>query len=380
MPAWSLARRTFVLVDGENLDATLGGSVLLPAARSPRSGRGGSGSLTYAEELWDQPVTGLFFLNASTAHLPDSFVQALLAIGLPADPAARARPTEKVVDIGIQRTLDALAGHDADVLLCSHDADFLPHVERLLGGDRQVGADRLPRVHQRPASSRPASRGPRPRVRREGVQRDAAARADHLARRVRPGGVPALRNCHPGRHALRRPPRLGRRHPAGRAAEAVAEPRRTPLGQARGPQPDRLDQGPRRAGDDRAGREGRHAPPRLHDPRADQRQHRHLAGDGGQAQGLPAGLRDAGEHLGGAPPAAADVGRRDRLLARGRRLQRGGPGRQGDRRRAPRLGDALPVRQPRQRPRPLRGHRPRDPRRPARRSPTSSAASAPPAR
>ena len=77
------------------------------------------------------------------------------------------------------------------------------------------------------------------------------------------------------------------------------------------------------------------------------RQHRHLAGHGGQAQGLPAGLRDAGEHLRGAPPAAADVGRRDRLLAGGRRLQRGGPGRQGHRRRAPRLGDALPVRQPR---------------------------------
>ena len=31
------------------------------------------------------------------------------------------------------------------------------------------------------------------------------------------------------------------------------------------------------------------------------RQHRHLAGDGGQAQGLPAGLRDAGEHLARAP-------------------------------------------------------------------------------
>ena len=56
--------------------------------------------------------------------------------------------------------------------------------------------------------------------------------------------------------------------------------------------------------------------PGLHDPRADQRQHRHLAGDGRQAQGLPPGLRDAGEHLRGAPPAAAHVGRRDRLLAR----------------------------------------------------------------
>ena len=85
-----------------------------------------------------------------------------------------------------------------------------------------------------------------------------------------------------------------------------------------------------------------------------------------QAQGLPAGLRDAREHLRGAPPAAADVGRRDRLLAGRRRLQRGGPGRQADRRRAPRLGDALPVRQRGQRARARGGHRPRAPRRPAR--------------
>ena len=135
------------------------------------------------------------------------------------------------------------------------------------------------------------------------------------------------------RDPLRQPPRLRRRHPARRAAEALAVARRTPLGQARGPQPDRLDQGPPGAADDRAGREGRHAAPGLHDPRAHERQHRHLAGDGRQAQGLPAGLRDAGEHLRGAPPAAADVGRRDRLLARGGRLQRG---RAVARRRSPR--------------------------------------------
>ena len=36
------------------------------------------------------------------------------------------------------RTLDALAGHEADVLLCSHDGDFLPQVEALLKADRKV--------------------------------------------------------------------------------------------------------------------------------------------------------------------------------------------------------------------------------------------------
>ena len=63
-----------------------------------------------------------------------------------------------------------------------------------------------------------------------------------------------------------------------------------------------------------------------------------------------------------------------------RRLQRGRPRCQGDGRRASRLGDALPVRQPRQRSRPLRGHRPRDPRRPPDRHPLRRAGSARPAR
>ncbi len=129
-------RRTFVLVDGENLDATLGGSVLArrpePEER-PRWER----LLSYAEDLWGQSATGLFFLNA-TAHLPNSFVSALLAIGFRPVPLS-GRTTEKVVDLGIQRTLDALVGHDdADVLLCSHDGDFLEHIERLTG-DRRVG-------------------------------------------------------------------------------------------------------------------------------------------------------------------------------------------------------------------------------------------------
>src|SRR5690606_31798341 len=47
---------------------------------------------------------------------------------------------EKVVDLGIQRTLEAIAGRDGDVLLASHDGDFLPQVERLLADDgRRVG-------------------------------------------------------------------------------------------------------------------------------------------------------------------------------------------------------------------------------------------------
>ena len=130
-------RRTYLLVDGENIDATLGSSVLggrpNPDQR-PRWDR----IRDFAGREWGQPVTGLFFLNASSGHMPMSFVQALLAIGFTPIPLSGSA-TEKVVDIGIQRTLDALVDRPGDVLLASHDGDFLPQMRALLSSDRRVG-------------------------------------------------------------------------------------------------------------------------------------------------------------------------------------------------------------------------------------------------
>ena len=129
-------RRTYLLVDGENIDATLGGNVL---ARRPEPDERPRWErvLKYAQDLWGQPATGLFFLNASSGHLPTGFVQALLALEYRPVPLS-GRADQKVVDIGLQRTLEAVAAHDADVLLCSHDGDFLPQVEALLGSGSRV--------------------------------------------------------------------------------------------------------------------------------------------------------------------------------------------------------------------------------------------------
>src|SRR4051794_27540703 len=128
---------TYLLVDGENIDATLGVSVLgrrpNPEER-PRWER----VRDFARDRWDQPVKGLFFLNASSGQLPMSFVQALLAMDYRPIPLA-GTSGEKVVDIGIQRTLEALETRPGDVLLASHDGDFLPHVGRLLAAHRRVG-------------------------------------------------------------------------------------------------------------------------------------------------------------------------------------------------------------------------------------------------
>jgi uncharacterized protein len=128
---------TFLLVDGENIDATLGGSVLgrRPAPEErPRWDR----VRDYARALWEQPVRGLFFLNAS-GSVPMNFVQALTALEY--RPVLLSGPADvKVVDVAIQRTLEALdARGDGDVLLASHDGDFAPQVAPLLGGARRVG-------------------------------------------------------------------------------------------------------------------------------------------------------------------------------------------------------------------------------------------------
>ena len=129
------SRTTYVLIDGENIDATLGTSILGRRPRPeerPRWER----LLQFARERWDQPAQGLFFL-AANSELPMTFVQALLAIGYRPVPLSGG-PGEKVVDIAIQRTLVELARREADVMLVSNDGDFVEQVEGLLDG-RRVG-------------------------------------------------------------------------------------------------------------------------------------------------------------------------------------------------------------------------------------------------
>jgi putative heme uptake system protein len=119
-------RTTYLLVDGENIDATLGVSIL-DRRPEPQERPRWNTVLDFAESEWEQPVKGLFFL-AVPHELPTSFVQALIAIGYRPVPL---RGEGKVVDIAIQRTAEALVERDGDVMLVSHDADFAPQLERL---------------------------------------------------------------------------------------------------------------------------------------------------------------------------------------------------------------------------------------------------------
>ena len=132
----SKKQMTYLVVDGENIDATLGLSVLdrrpNPEER-PRWDR----VLECAHGRWNQRAKGLF-LNGSSGFLPMGFVQALTAMDYSVIPLSG--PADmKVVDVGLQRTMDAIAQLDSgDVILASHDADFLPQIDALLDQGRRV--------------------------------------------------------------------------------------------------------------------------------------------------------------------------------------------------------------------------------------------------
>jgi uncharacterized protein len=84
-------------------------------------------------------VRGLFFLNGSS-HVPMAFVQALSALEF--RPVLLSGPSDvKVVDVAIQRTLEALAQRGlGDVMLASHDGDFAEPMAALVRDPaRRVG-------------------------------------------------------------------------------------------------------------------------------------------------------------------------------------------------------------------------------------------------
>lgn len=128
---------TYLLIDGENLDATLGNAILgrRPAPEErPRWDR----VKGFVEDVWGDECRPLFFINASSGDLPMPFLQALNAMGL-RPVLLRGEPDVKVVDVGILRTLDALRDRPGDVVLGSHDGDFADAVGALLGDGRRVG-------------------------------------------------------------------------------------------------------------------------------------------------------------------------------------------------------------------------------------------------
>src|SRR5437868_4066094 len=109
----------YVLVDGENIDRTLG--QILEAKPKPEQRPRWDRIRGFAEKTFGRPTRALFFLNAWRG-LPGTFIQALRVAGYVPIPLSGA-PDQKVVDIAMLKTLEALKARKGDVLLVSHDAD-----------------------------------------------------------------------------------------------------------------------------------------------------------------------------------------------------------------------------------------------------------------
>ncbi|MCA8922489.1 MAG: nuclease [Planctomycetes bacterium] len=127
----------YLLVDGENIDRTLG--QILDAKPRPEQRPRWDRIRTYVENAWGRPCKALFFLNARRG-LPGTFIQALRVAGYAPIPLS-GDAEQKVVDIAIVRTLEAIAQRPGDVVLASHDVDFYESFSALIddGQHRRLG-------------------------------------------------------------------------------------------------------------------------------------------------------------------------------------------------------------------------------------------------
>ena len=134
-------RLVYLLVDGENIDRTLGqiiGHKPHPDQR-PRWDK----VKNFVEKKFQAKCRALFFLNA-TDQIHGSFIQALKATKYIPIPLSGPESV-KVVDIGIIKTLEALREQKREatrelppVVLLSHDADFKEAFSALEHRDRAI--------------------------------------------------------------------------------------------------------------------------------------------------------------------------------------------------------------------------------------------------
>jgi len=117
-------KKVYLLVDGENIDRTLG-QILSKKPKSEQRPRWDKVKI-FIEKEFQASCHPLFFLNANDG-VSGSFIQALRIVDF--IPISLTGPAEiKIVDQGIIKTLEAIKKQTEDppfgVVLVTHDADF----------------------------------------------------------------------------------------------------------------------------------------------------------------------------------------------------------------------------------------------------------------
>ncbi len=130
--------RTYVLVDGENIYTTLYSRIL---QKKPTTDHRPDWDRVqqYVTSLWKRPSHGIYYFNAGTSGYSQPFADYLRGIGYRVVAVKSDKPEEKVVDSAIKRTLEAIAKHpEGNVILVSHDSDFIGEVSALHDGRRRL--------------------------------------------------------------------------------------------------------------------------------------------------------------------------------------------------------------------------------------------------
>lgn len=127
----AMPHRAYVLIDGENLDATLDASIVRHGPKPVRAAALEAGHRVRAHlGLGRLRRVVLHQLDVRNATWP--FVAAIQSAGFGPVLLSGSTRKEKAFDVGIQRTVEALMRRDRDVQRGSHDRDFLPQVEQLI--------------------------------------------------------------------------------------------------------------------------------------------------------------------------------------------------------------------------------------------------------
>lgn len=128
----------FALVDGENIDCTLGD--ILGTKPTPKERPDWTKVLVWLKRQFGPRTQGLFFVNVSRS-LPTSFISALSSIGWTPVPVTGSID-QKIVDVAILKTLAAIHAFPArkTIVLFSHDKDFLPALVKAHGDGHKVAA------------------------------------------------------------------------------------------------------------------------------------------------------------------------------------------------------------------------------------------------
>ena len=178
-------RMTYLLVDGENIDATLGTSILgrrprpggAPALGPPaRVGRAGLRPGRHRPVLPRRQHRDAHQLRPGAAR-----------DRLQADPAERRGQDRRHRHPAHRR---GAGDREADVVLVSHDGDFVDQVSALCDGSRQVGVIGFTEFVNSQFRNLPGLRIFDLEYDIGGLQLAAAARPDHPDRRVRPARLP----------------------------------------------------------------------------------------------------------------------------------------------------------------------------------------------